>query len=523
MWCRPNSNLPPTILLLLLCLVPSPAQPQELVVKLQSGTLAGTHVASQPEIAAFLGIPYATPPVAGLRWKPPQPPPTWSGVRSATAFGPVCPQLPARWLKYLDGQEDCLYLNIWTTDLHPTANRPVLIYFHGGSNMAGYSQLTPLGPPFAPMGLVVVTANYRLGPFGFLAHPALEDPDHHASGNYGLMDQMQALKWVKENIRAFGGDPNQITVMGQSSGAVDICLLMASPLANGLFQRAILESGECQDTWNEDLRTLLNYNLIDTTGEASGERLVRDLGLSSAPNLANKLRQIPADEILKAWKADPGLHFDVIVDGWVVPRQPAQIFAEGKQMQIPVLVGSNADEATVFGHAQKTVSEYKKHLQQDTGEYSDEEFNLYPVSSDSEVPLRSNQLESDEFAVGAYSFAVAMSGAGAKSYLYNFTYSDPRDGGRLGAHHGEELFFLSNSFPDGWQPTNKDRELGRTMRTYWAQFVKTGSPNFHGGSQWPAFDSHSPQCLDLGAEVEPHLVSTRIQKLEAIMRRVTGK
>src|SRR6185437_15707498 len=394
---------------------------------------------------------------------------------------------------------------------------------HGGSNMAGYSQLTPLGPPFAQLGLVVVTANYRLGPFGFLALPALEDSEHHASGNYGLMDQMQALKWVKENIRALGGDPNQITVMGQSSGAVDICLMMASPLANGLFQRAILESGECQDTLNEDIRTPLNYNFIDTTGEASAERLVRDLGLSNGPNVADKLRQIPADEILKVWKADPGLHFDAIVDGWVVPRQPARIFAEGKQMRIPVLVGSNADEATVFGHEQKTVGEYKKHLQQDTGEYSDGEFKLYPVSSDADVPLRSEQLESDEFACGAYSFAAAMSRTSANSYLYYFTYSDPRDGGRLGAHHGEELFFLSSSFPDGWQPTNKDRELGSQMRSYWAQFVKTGNPNFHDGTKWPAFDSHSPRYLDLGGEVKPHPLPARIQNLETILRRVTGK
>jgi para-nitrobenzyl esterase len=516
----------PNFLLVLLVFASVPArpeQPQRLIVKLHSGTLAGTHLPTQPRIAAFLGIPYAAPPVGKLRWKPPQSPSRWTGVRSATSFGPVCPQLQARWLKYVAGQEDCLYLNVWTTDPSPAANRPVLVYFHGGSNMAGYSQLTPLGPPFAQLGLVVVTANYRLGPFGFLALPALEDSEHHASGNYGLMDQMQALKWVKENIRALGGDPNQITVMGQSSGAVDICLMMASPLANGLFQRAILESGECQDTLNEDIRTPLNYNFIDTTGEASGERLVRDLGLSNAPNLADKLRQIPSDEILKAWKADPSLHFDAIVDGWVVPRQPAEIFAKGEQMRIPVLVGSNADEATVFGHEQKTVGEYKKHLQQDTGEYSDEEFKLYPVSSDAEVPLQSEQLESDEFACGAYSFATAMSRTGANSYLYYFTHSDPRDGGRLGAHHGEELFFLSSSFPDGWQPTNKDRELGSQMRSYWAQFVKTGNPNIHGISRWPAFGSHSPQYLDLGDKVEPQLVPARIQKLETILRQVTGK
>jgi para-nitrobenzyl esterase len=167
-----------------------------------------------------------------------------------------------------------------------------------------------------------VSANYRLGPFGFLAHPALTaESEHHSSGDYGLLDQVQALKWVKENIREFGGDPDRITVMGQSSGAVDICLLMASPLSQSLFLGAILESGECQDTLNEDIRMPTAYNLIDTTGESSGERLAKDLGVTDGLETLQKLRTIPASEVLKAWKNDPGLHFDAIVDGWIIPKQ----------------------------------------------------------------------------------------------------------------------------------------------------------------------------------------------------------
>ena len=174
--------------------------------------------------------------------------------------------------------------------------------------------------------------------------------------------------------------------MGQSAGAVDICLLMTSPNSQGLFQGAILESGECQDTLNEDIRAPIKYNFIDTTGEASGERLAKDLGVSNGPGTLRTLRQVPASEILNAWKNDPGLHFDAIVDRWVVPQQPAQIFAEGKQMHIPILIGSNADEATVFGHNDlMSVDAYKKHLQQDTGQYWKEEFQLYPVSSDADL------------------------------------------------------------------------------------------------------------------------------------------
>lgn len=507
------------------CMGRAPQSEQQPMVKIKSGLLEGARFGSGPSSDAFLGIPFAAPPIGKLRWKPPQPPPKWSGTRKADNFGSPCPQLPAPWFPYIEGNEDCLFLNIWTTDVRPNANRPVLVYFHGGSNTQGYSQMTPLGPPFSQMGLVVVSANYRLGPFGFLAHPTLTaESEHHSSGNYGLLDQLQALKWIKENIREFGGDPDRLTVMGHSAGAVDICWLMASPLSQGLFRGAILESGECQGTLNEDIRAAIKYNLIDTTGEASGERLARDLGVPDGPDTLRRLRQVPVNEILNAWKKDPRLHFDANVEGWVVPKQPAQIFAEGKQMHIPILVGSTADEATVFGHNDlKTVGDYKKHLQQDTGEYWKEEFQLYPARSDADVPTRSVRLESDEFASGAYSIAQAMTQAGEKSYLYYFTYVDPGKRSRLGAHHGEELFFLSDSFPADWERTNEDKRLGTLLRGYWAEFAKTGDPNFDGAPQWPAFDNNSGEHFEIGAQVGLRPVSDRIRNLQDTMWRIAAK
>lgn len=494
------------------------------VVKIQSGQLEGVRSGANAKGAAFLGIPYAAPPIGGLRWKPPQPEPKWSGTRKADNFGSPCLQLPGSWFHYIEGHEDCLYLDVWTTAVRSNANHAVLVYFHGGSNTQGYSEMTPLGLPLSQMGLVVVSANYRLGPFGFLAHPALTaESEHHSSGNYGLLDQLQVLRWVKENIREFGGDPDRVTVMGQSAGAVDICLLMASPMSQGLFQGAILESGECQDTLNEDIRSPIRYNLIDTTGEASGERLARDLGVSGGPDTLQRLRQVPANEVLERWKDDPGLHFDAIVDGWIIPKQPARIFAEGKQLHIPILVGSNADEATVFDHSDlKTVGDYKKHLQQDTGQYSEEEFQLYPVSSDADVQTRSVRLESDEFACGAYSIAQAVTRGGVKSYLYYFTYVDPGKRSRLGAHHGEELFFLSDSFPDDWEHTNEDKHLGQLLPGYWAEFAKTGNPNLGGAPEWPAFDSNSPEHFEIGTDVGLRPVSERIRTLETIMRRIVA-
>jgi para-nitrobenzyl esterase len=493
-------------------------------VRRQLGSLKGTQFDS-PQGAAFLGVPYARPPVGELRWRPPKPASSWTGTRRATEFGAVCPQLPAKWLPYIAGNEDCLYLNVWTPQLSDQAKLPVIVFFHGGSNTAGYSQLTPLGPALSPLGVVVVTANYRLGPLGFFAHPALtRESKHHSSGNYGLLDQLQALRWVRENIVHFGGDPEKITVMGQSSGAVDICLLMASPLATGLFQAAILESGDCQGTFNKDIRTPVRYNLISGTAEATGERLATDLGIEDGPNALQKLRSVPADELLKAWSRDRQVHFDAIVDGWVIPKQPAKIFVQGKQLRIPVLVGSNADEATVFGHAaEKTVAQYQEYLMADTGKYAEQEFLIYPVAADADVPARRLQLENDTFASGAYSMAQAMTRAGQKAYLYYFTYAETGKRAALGAYHGEELNFLSDSFPSDWQHGQDGEKLGSAMRSYWTQFARTGNPNAPGLPRWAAFDPRTEQCFELGQKIQVHPVAPQVQALEQIMQQILAE
>ena len=500
----------------------APANAPTPTVTLTAGALAGTHFGSAQSDVAFLGVPYAAPPVGNLRWKPPQPPREWNGTRNATQFGAACPQLPANWFQPVAWSEDCLYLNVWTPHLSTSANLPVLVYFHGGSNTQGYSQMTPLGPALSPLGVVVVSANYRLGPFGFLAHPALTaESGHHSSGNYGLLDQLQALRWVQENISRFGGDPSQVTVIGQSAGAVDICLLMSSPLAAGAFQRAIMESGECQSTLNEDIRTPIPYNTISGTGEGVGERLAKDLGVAGGPDTLQKLRSISADQILKAWSRDQQVHFDAIVDGWVVPEQPAKIFAEGKQMHIPVMIGSNANEATVFGHGgPKTVDQYKNYLREDTGKFSDEEFRAYPAHSDADVPAQYLQLQSDTFAYGAYSLAQAMTRAGQKAYLYYFTYAETGKRAQLGAYHGEELKFLSNSFPADWGHSRDDEKLGEAIRAYWTQFAKTGNPNAPGLPEWPAYNARSNQWLELGRTIRLRRAGPQLQVLEQIMQQV---
>lgn len=488
-------------------------------VTIDTGNLEG--LASDGGGAAFLGIPYAAAPVGKLRWESPQPFRSWAGTRRAVEFGPACPQLPAGWLPYPAWSEDCLFLNVWTPKLAPSALLPVIVFFHGGSNRAGYSQLNPLGPALSPLGVVVVTANYRLGPLGFFAHPALTRASpHRASGNYGILDQIQALRWVNENITHFGGDPGRITVMGQSAGAFDICLMMSSPLARGLFQQAIMESGDCESTLIGDLHTPIHLNGIGEAGESAGEHLAADLGIADGFDTLEKLRALSAETILEMGDHHRELQFDAVVDGWVIPDQPARAFAEGRQARIPVLVGSNANEATVFGPGPATVLDYWKYLRADAGPWAEEEFRTWPAPRDADVPGQYLELENARFAYGAWSMALAMSRIGKPAYLYRFTWSEAGKRARLGAYHGEELNFLDNRFPTDWVHVPGENKFGEDLRRYWTNFARQGDPADPGLSPWPRFEVQSGQVLELGPQVRiaPPLPSLSV--LQKIMQRI---
>jgi para-nitrobenzyl esterase len=397
----------------------------------------------------------------------------------------------------------------------PQAGVPVIVFFHGGSNRAGYSQFTPLGPALSALGVVVVTANYRLGPLGFFAYPTLTaSSPHHSSGNYGILDQIQALRWVRQNIAQFGGDPGRITVMGQSSGAFDICLMMSSPLARGLFQRAIIESGDCESTLLEDIRTPIHFNGIHGTGESSGERLAAVLGVMNGPDAIRRLRAIPAETILKTWSHDQKLEFDAIVDGWVIPDQPSRVFAEGRQARVPVLVGSNDDEATVFAPGPTTVSDNWKYLREDTRVCAEREFRLWPASSDVEVPGQYLKLQNVNFAYGAWSMARAMYRVGDPAYLYLFTWTGAGKRARLGAFHGEELYFLGDSLPSDWISVDGEKRFGETLRRYWTNFAKSGQPGDPGLPEWPVYNSSSNQMMDLGSRIQMEPVSSGLHALQ---------
>jgi para-nitrobenzyl esterase len=478
-------------------------------VKIESGVVRGARMTELPKGGEFLGIPYAAQPVGALRWRSPQPAPHWAGVRETTAWGPACPQRPSPWLPEMLGiremptSEACLYVNVWTPELHPAKKLPVLVWVHGGGNVEGSGEWPlNLGPTLAQTGIVVVSLNYRLGVFGFFAHPGLDGETHgRVSGNYGNLDQIAALQWVRRNVAAFGGDPNKVTVGGQSSGSEDVCILMASPLARGLFERAILQSGTCVDSVYPKLRE----------EEASDGHLLSDLGVTPGPDALAKLRTMPAEQILETAAKDGNLDLGPAIDGWMLPQQPGIAFARGQQAPETVMVGTNEDEVTIFAspmvgataNRPKTLADYRAWLQREFGsEFAGKVFAAYPARTDSEVPGVFVTMFSDyDFAFSSWLVARDTPLTGKNAYLYRFTYVGAGPFKALGAFHSEELMFLSRHYWTSWVHQPGDAALSRTLVGYWSRFVKTGDPNGAGLPAWPVFQRGRNDCQELGRRI----------------------
>ena len=497
-------------------------------VSIDSGTLQGTWVAGTPQVAKFLGIPYAAQPVGNLRWKAPQPPPSWIGIREATKYGPACPQTPSPWLPEMLGiqkmetNEACLYLNVWTPKLHDAAKLPVMVWVHGGGNVEGSAEWPPLGSTLAREGVVIVSLNYRLGVFGFFVYRALaaESP-HHVSGNYGHLDQVEALRWVKRNISRFGGDPNNITVLGASSGALDICNLMASPIAAGLFQRAIMQSGVCVDS----------VYPVTRQAETNGELLAKDFGIKTGPGSLTALRALPAEKLLLIAAKDDQLDLEPVVDGWFFPEQPATVFANGKQAKIPVIVGSNNDEVSIFASSlvggksnrPNTVGEYRQWLRREFGPMADKVFAQYPAKSDQEVPGVFRTMDTDfDFGFGARLLAIEMARIHQPAYLYHFTYVGAGEFAALGAFHSEESMFLSKRYWTTWTRRPFDKTLSNAIIGYWVQFAKTGNPNSHALPVWPPYQANADLCQELGRRIGTERVP-RAERFEVFQQFLNSR
>ena len=478
-------------------------------VKTDAGLISGVSGASAA-IRRYAGIPFAAPPVGNLRWKPPQPVKPWEGVRDCSNFGAWCPQPRPMIGKELGPMnEDCLYLNVWTSAKDDAARLPVMFWIHGGGCTTGSGAASYYnGEALAKQGVVVVTINYRLGPFGFFAHPLLsQESEHGVSGNYGLLDQIAALQWVQRNIAHFGGDPNCVTIFGESAGSASVCRLMVSPLARGLFQRGIAESGGAE---GRDRHLKQNVGRIESM-EAVGQQIAAKLGCDKAPDVLAALRAKSADELLAA--SDPaqglfgkGTKFGWIVDGWALPDDPAALFAAGKQAPVPFIAGTNADEGTVFLQqlpAMKLMA-YRFTVRTVYRNQAPAYLALYPVNRDDEVRAALSRLTT----IGAFVYAArtdlrAQAKIGAKTFMYHFTRVPPYVRGReYGAFHSAEIgYVFGNLVPMGtFEPL--DRELSRTMSACWVQFAKTGDPNGPGLPQWPQYDAATDRYLEFGDQIK---------------------
>ncbi len=482
-----KSTIPALMTLALLPMMAPGQEPPAVVVtggKIQGAPLKGGG-------AVFKGIPFAAPPVGDLRWREPMPVKPWTGVREATNFGARCMQ---------GGEgvgEDCLYINVWTPEWPSRSRKPVMLWIHGGGNFAGSSSEAIFdGESLARHGVVLVSANYRLGVFGFYEHPELTaESKHHASGNYGLMDQVAAMKWVEQNIARFGGDPRNVTIFGESAGALDINVLMTSPLTKGLYARLIGESGP----------------VVEPPSLADGEKKGVSVAASLKANSLKAMRALSAEDLQKV--TGQGLSFlgpllGVVVDGWVVPKQPFRVFEAGQEHRVDLLLGTNARELTrpffpVAGLSEGLAAQY--------GPLAPRAMNVYGLKDGKEPapdPVYGTAMAQwatdTQFRCGTVAQLIWHSRAGNQSYQFQFSQVPP---GResVGAAHGSELPYvfgtLSSVGPGPNRPNYAatDATVSGQMQQYWTNFAKTGNPNGGPLPQWPKFDPAARAYMDLTA------------------------
>jgi len=495
-------------------------------VRIDSGLVEGLP-ASHPGILVFRGIPYAAPPLGRLRWAEPQPVAPWEGVRKAVDFGPRAMQGPI----YSDmifrdngPSEDCLTLNVWTPAGPAGGNLPVMVWIHGGGLQAGSSS-----EPRQDGGTLAAKSVVVVGLFGFLAHPWLTaESGRGASGNYGLMDQIAALRWVRRNIAAFGGDPGNVTLFGESAGAYSTSLLISSPLARGLFQKAIVESGSFY-------RTRENGRENDTPLTEAEEVGVEFAAKVGAKSLAG-LRAMPANRLLGAYLKAPSLEMDAIFDGHVVPADNYKAWEEGRQNPVLLLAGWNAQESSVyaaFGKKRPTARSFAADVKRAYGDRAAAILGLYPAQTDREAAISAGDLASDQF-IGycAWKLIDAQLRSGVSPvYRYSFDRAVPvapgtmingaaATGADIGAIHSSEISYVFGALADvpgvSWTPG--DWRLSEAMASYWTNFARTGNPNGPGLPDWPAFSGGAGGRvlhLDLGIHTSPEANRARYEFWDA--------
>lgn len=463
-----------------------------LQVKTVDGVVEG--VATESGIRSFKGIPFAAPPVGDLRWKAPQPVKSWTGVRKTVAFGPSpvqnSPAPFSMWsAEFLIPKEpineDCLYLNVWSGAKSANEKRPVLVWIYGGGFNSGGSAV-PIydGEALARKGLIVVSPNYRVGVFGFLAHPELtKESNANASGNYGLLDQIAALQWIKKNIAAFGGDPENVTIAGQSAGAMSVNCLVASPLAKGLFQKAIAQSGA----------SFTRNNIFLKAAEENGLKVQQWLSATSI----TEMRKIPADSLQKKGAGT----YRPLIDGYVLPEPIVDIFQKGDQNDVVLLTGWNKDEGLLFGPV-KNAAEYRRQAAQENGSDSATFLKYYPGSTDEEASKSQHHLSRDMiFGVQNFAWANLQSKQGKKVYVYRFTRKVPATGEykKYGAFHTGEVPYVFDNLQFVDRPWEEvDHQMANNLSAYWTNFIRTGDPNGTPLPAWPVYTITDKKIMLLG-------------------------
>jgi para-nitrobenzyl esterase len=464
-------------------------------------------------VTAYKGIPFAAPPVGSLRWRSPAPVRTWQGVRRADQYGPPCMQSVLNTMPGFSSaefnellrlpaapSEDCLYLNVWTAAKSPDERRPVMVWIHGGALVIGSPAVPGTeGVALARKGVVMVSINYRLGAFGFFAHPELtRESSQRSSGNYGFLDQLAALQWVQHNIRVFGGDPGNVTIFGESAGAWSVNALVASPLAKGLFRRAIGESGALLI----GIRTLLPIQARTLSeAEHAGVAFAQGIGARTAKDL----RARSADEILKASGANPlEMSFGATIDGWVLPDSPERVFARGMQNDVATLIGSNADEGTLFAPPMTTAASWGQLAGSLAGTRASAFLTAYPNGSDQQARASAVAYFGDaNFGLQMRTWARVQRKTGKSPvYLYWFDRVAPDASCRC-APHGSEIVYAFGTVASSARPFEAvDRKLADVMSSYWVNFATTGDPNRPALPTWPAYTETTDTLLALGDRIE---------------------
>ena len=503
-------------------------------VKTQQGQVQGT-AGEAPGVTVFRGIPFAAAPVGELRFQPAAPPKAWTGVRDASKWGDTCIQpsgktRPIGVNQALDmpdspkASEDCLNLNVWTPAKKAGAKLPVMVWFYGGAYAEGGGSMPfANGANLASKGVIIVSMNYRVGPYGFLSTPELTaSSPHHASGNQALSDSIAALQWVKANIAAFGGDPNNVTIFGQSAGACITAALVGSPVAKGLFQKAISESG----AW----AGLTAAKMV--TREDAEKRSKEAMDKLGVHSLA-ELQALPVDQVAKLGRAQ-----GIVVDGWIVPEDQSLTFAQGKQNKVAVLLGSNGNEGGSFGPpggANVTAEAWTAGAAQRWKDLAELGLKAYPAATDAEAKAASSRPFTDGIAWFMHLYASDQAKVGQPAYLYQFVRTPASEPGKPngGASHASELAYVFNNLdkprevPDNSDPavvskSAPDIELADLMATYWTNFARTGNPNGAGLPNWPQvteMERNQAMLLDVNSAPGATMTPAQVALYDALFQR----